>query len=257
MSESNEVREDVMSEDDVIVRIKDLHKSYGDLEVLRGIDIDVHRGEVVVVLGPSGSGKSTMLRCVNLLEKPTSGQIIFEGADITAKGVDINGVRAKLGMVFQQFNLFPHLSVKKNVMIAQQKVLKRSKEEAEQIAVQELGKVGLGDRVDFMPSQLSGGQQQRVAIARALAMNPHVMLFDEATSALDPELVRDVLAVMRDLARGGMTMIVVTHEMKFARDVADRVIFMDGCVVVEQGTPAEVFDHPKSERTREFLGHIS
>lgn len=257
MSESNEVREDVMSEDDVIVRIKDLHKSYGDLEVLRGIDIDVHRGEVVVVLGPSGSGKSTMLRCVNLLEKPTSGQIIFEGADITAKGVDINGVRAKLGMVFQQFNLFPHLSVKKNVMIAQQKVLKRSKEEAEQIAVQELEKVGLGDRVDFMPSQLSGGQQQRVAIARALAMNPHVMLFDEATSALDPELVRDVLAVMRDLARGGMTMIVVTHEMKFARDVADRVIFMDGGVVVEQGTPTEVFDHPKSERTREFLGHIS
>lgn len=257
MSESNEVREDVMSEDDVIVRIKDLHKSYGDLEVLRGIDIDVHRGEVVVVLGPSGSGKSTMLRCVNLLEKPTSGQIIFEGADITAKGVDINGVRAKLGMVFQQFNLFPHLSVKKNVMIAQQKVLKRSKEEAEQIAIQELKKVGLGDRVDFMPSQLSGGQQQRVAIARALAMNPHVMLFDEATSALDPELVRDVLAVMRDLARGGMTMIVVTHEMKFARDVADRVIFMDGGVVVEQGTPAEVFDHPKSERTREFLGHIS
>ena len=257
MSESNEVREDVMSEDDVIVRIKDLHKSYGDLEVLRGIDIDVPRGAVVVVLGPSGSGKSTMLRCVNLLEKPTSGQIIFEGADITAKGVDINGVRAKLGMVFQQFNLFPHLSVKKNVMIAQQKVLKRSKEEAEQIAVQELGKVGLGDRVDFMPSQLSGGQQQRVAIARALAMNPHVMLFDEATSALDPELVRDVLAVMRDLARGGMTMIVVTHEMKFARDVADRVIFMDGGVVVEQGTPAEVFDHPKSERTREFLGHIS
>ncbi len=257
MSESNEVREDAMSEDDVIVRIKDLHKSYGDLEVLRGIDIDVHRGEVVVVLGPSGSGKSTMLRCVNLLEKPTSGQIIFEGADITAKGVDINGVRAKLGMVFQQFNLFPHLSVKKNVMIAQQKVLKRSKEEAEQIAVQELEKVGLGDRVDFMPSQLSGGQQQRVAIARALAMNPHVMLFDEATSALDPELVRDVLAVMRDLARGGMTMIVVTHEMKFARDVADRVIFMDGGVVVEQGTPAEVFDHPKSERTREFLGHIS
>ncbi len=257
MSENNEVQEGVMSEDDVIVRIKDLHKSYGDLEVLRGIDIDVRRGEVVVVLGPSGSGKSTMLRCVNLLEKPTSGQIIFEGADITAKGVDINGVRAKLGMVFQQFNLFPHLSVKKNVMIAQQKVLKRSKEEAEQIAIQELKKVGLGDRVDFMPSQLSGGQQQRVAIARALAMNPHVMLFDEATSALDPELVRDVLAVMRDLARGGMTMIVVTHEMKFARDVADRVIFMDGGVVVEQGTPAEVFDHPKSERTREFLGHIS
>ncbi len=257
MSENNEVQEGITAEDDVIVRIKGLHKSYDDLEVLRGIDIDVHRGEVVVVLGPSGSGKSTMLRCVNLLEKPTGGQIIFEGTDITAKGVDINGVRAKLGMVFQQFNLFPHLSVKKNVMIAQQKVLKRSKEEAEKIAIQELEKVGLGDRVDFMPSQLSGGQQQRVAIARALAMNPHVMLFDEATSALDPELVRDVLAVMRDLAQGGMTMIVVTHEMKFARDVADRVIFMDGGVVVEQGTPAEVFDHPKSERTREFLGHIS
>ena len=257
MSENNEVQEGITAEDDVIVRIKGLHKSYDDLEVLRGIDIDVHRGEVVVVLGPSGSGKSTMLRCINLLEKPTGGQIIFEGTDITAKGVDINGVRAKLGMVFQQFNLFPHLSVKKNVMIAQQKVLKRSKEEAEKIAIQELEKVGLGDRVDFMPSQLSGGQQQRVAIARALAMNPHVMLFDEATSALDPELVRDVLAVMRDLAQGGMTMIVVTHEMKFARDVADRVIFMDGGVVVEQGTPTEVFDHPKSERTREFLGHIS
>ena len=257
MSENNEVREGIAAEGDVIVRIKDLHKSYEDLEVLRGIDIDVHRGEVVVVLGPSGSGKSTMLRCVNLLEKPTGGQIIFEGTDITAKGVDINSVRAKLGMVFQQFNLFPHLSVKKNVMIAQEKVLKRSKEEAEKIAIQELEKVGLGDRVDFMPSQLSGGQQQRVAIARALAMNPHVMLFDEATSALDPELVRDVLAVMRDLARGGMTMIVVTHDMKFARDVADRVIFMDGGVIVEQGTPAEVFDHPMSERTREFLGHIS
>ena len=257
MSENNEVQEGILDEGEAIVQIKGLRKSYDDLEVLRGIDIDVHRGEVVVVLGPSGSGKSTMLRCVNLLEKPTGGQIIFEGTDITAKGVDINSVRAKLGMVFQQFNLFPHLSVKKNVMIAQEKVLKRSKEEAEKIAIQELEKVGLGDRVDFMPSQLSGGQQQRVAIARALAMNPHVMLFDEATSALDPELVRDVLAVMRDLAQGGMTMIVVTHEMKFARDVADRVIFMDGGVIVEQGTPAEVFDHPKSDRTREFLGHIS
>ena len=257
MSENNEVQEGTVAEGEAIVQIKGLRKSYDDLEVLRGIDIDVHRGEVVVVLGPSGSGKSTMLRCVNLLEKPTGGQIIFEGTDITAKGVDINSVRAKLGMVFQQFNLFPHLSVKKNVMIAQEKVLKRSKEEAEKSAIQELEKVGLGDRVDFMPSQLSGGQQQRVAIARALAMNPHVMLFDEATSALDPELVRDVLAVMRDLAQGGMTMIVVTHEMRFARDVADRVIFMDGGVIVEQGTPAEVFDHPKSERTREFLGHIS
>ena len=244
-------------EGEVVVQIRDLHKSYGDNVVLRGIDLDVHRGEVVVVLGPSGSGKSTMLRCVNLLEHPTGGQILFEGRDITAKGVDINAVRAKLGMVFQQFNLFPHLSVKRNVMIAQQKVLKRSKEEAERIAVEELTKVGLADRIDFMPSQLSGGQQQRVAIARALAMNPHVMLFDEATSALDPELVRDVLAVMRDLARGGMTMIVVTHEMNFAREVADHVVFMDGGVIVEEGTPEDVFDHPKSERTRDFLGHIS
>ena len=194
---------------------------------------------------------------MNLLETPTSGSIVFEGVDITGRGVDINKVRAKLGMVFQQFNLFPHLTAKKNVMIAQQKVLKRSREEAERIAVEELTKVGLADRVDYLPAQLSGGQQQRVAIARALAMNPQVMLFDEATSALDPELVRDVLGVMRDLAREGMTMIVVTHEMQFARDVADRVIFMDGGVIVEQGTPEQVFDHPQSERTKDFLGHIS
>lgn len=248
----------VTDDNEVVVSIRDLHKTYdGETVILKGIDLDVHRGEVVVVLGPSGSGKSTMLRCVNLLETPTSGQIVFEGQDITAKGVDINAVRQKLGMVFQQFNLFPHLSVKKNVMIAQEKVLKRSREEAAAIAERELAKVGLADRVDFMPSQLSGGQQQRVAIARALAMNPHVMLFDEATSALDPELVRDVLAVMRDLARGGMTMIVVTHEMQFARDVADRVVFMDGGVIVEQGTPEEVFDHPSSDRTKDFLGHIA
>ena len=247
----------VTDDNEVVVSIRDLHKTYdGETVILKGIDLDVHRGEVVVVLGPSGSGKSTMLRCVNLLEMPTSGQIVFEGQDITAKGVDINAVRQKLGMVFQQFNLFPHLSVKKNVMIAQEKVLKRSPEEAERVAVEELTKVGLAERIDFMPSQLSGGQQQRVAIARALAMNPHVMLFDEATSALDPELVRDVLGVMRDLAREGMTMIVVTHEMGFARDVADRVVFMDGGVIVEQGTPEEVFDHPKSERTKEFLGNI-
>ena len=243
---------------EVVVRIQDLHKTYDDeTVVLRGIDLDVHKGEVVVVLGPSGSGKSTMLRCVNLLETPTSGRIFFEGADITARGTDINAVRTKLGMVFQQFNLFPHLSVKKNVMLAQQKVLKRPAVEAERVALAELAKVGLADRVDYMPSQLSGGQQQRVAIARALAMNPHVMLFDEATSALDPELVRDVLGVMRDLAREGMTMIVVTHEMGFARDVADRVVFMDGGVIVEEGSPEEVFDHPKSERTREFLGNIA
>ena len=242
---------------EVVVSIKNLKKSFGDNEVLHDVNIEVHRGEVVVVLGPSGSGKSTMLRCINRLETPTSGQILVEGVDVCDKKCDLNKVRTHLGMVFQQFNLFPHLSVKKNVMLAQQKVLKRSREEAERIAVEELTKVGLVERVDYMPSQLSGGQQQRVAIARALSMNPHVMLFDEATSALDPELVRDVLGVMRDLARGGMTMIVVTHEMGFARDVADRVIFMEGGVVVEEGTPEDVFDHPKHERTREFLGNIS
>ena len=247
---------DAMS-NEAVVRIEGLQKAFGDNVVLRNIDLEVHRGEVVVVLGPSGSGKSTMLRCVNLLETPTSGKIIFEDEEITAKGVDINKVRARLGMVFQSFNLFPHLTAKKNVMLAQQKVLKRSKEEAEKIAIERLTEVGLAERVDYKPSQLSGGQQQRVAIARALAMDPHVMLFDEATSALDPELVRDVLSVMKNLAAEGMTMIVVTHEMGFARDVADRVIFMDGGVIVEEGTPDEVFNHPKSDRTKDFLGHIS
>ena len=242
---------------EIVVRIEDLRKSFGDNEVLRGIDLDVHRGEVVVILGPSGSGKSTLLRCVNLLEKPTGGRIFFEDTEITAKKTDINKVRAKVGMVFQNFNLFPHLTAKKNVMLAQQKVLHRNADEAARIAVEQLEKVGLGDRIDYKPSELSGGQQQRVAIARALAMDPHVMLFDEATSALDPELVRDVLSVMKGLAKGGMTMIVVTHEMGFARDVADRVIFMDGGFIVEQGTPEDVFDHPKSDRTKDFLGHIS
>ena len=248
MSESN---------NEIVVRIEDLHKSFDDNEVLRGIDLAVRRGEVVVILGPSGSGKSTMLRCVNLLEKPTGGRIFFEDTEITAKKTDINAVRAKVGMVFQNFNLFPHLTAKKNVMIAQQKVLKRSREEAERVAVDQLTRVGLGDRSDYKPSELSGGQQQRVAIARALAMDPHVMLFDEATSALDPELVRDVLGVMKELAKGGMTMMVVTHEMGFARDVADRVIFMDGGVIVEEGTPEAVFDNPQSDRTKDFLGHIS
>ena len=222
-----------------VVRIEGLRKSFGDNVVLRGIDLEVQRGEVVVILGPSGSGKSTLLRCVNLLETPTDGRIFFEDTEITAKKTDINKVRAKVGMVFQNFNLFPHLTAKKNVMLAQQKVLHRGKEEAEKIAVEQLTRVGLADRVDYKPSELSGGQQQRVAIARALAMDPHVMLFDEATSALDPELVRDVLGVMKGLAKGGMTMIVVTHEMGFARDVADRVIFMDGGFIVEQGTPEE------------------
>ncbi len=240
----------------VVISIQNLEKSFGDLHVLRGVSLDVHKGEVVVVLGPSGSGKSTLLRCVNLLEEPTGGKIFFEGQEITAPKTDVNAVRAKLGMVFQNFNLFPQLTAKKNVMLAQRKVLKRSKAEAERIAVEQLSRVGLLERCDYKPSQLSGGQQQRVAIARALAMDPHVMLFDEATSALDPELVRDVLGVMQDMARAGMTMIVVTHEMGFARDVADRVVFMDGGVIVEQGTPEEVFDHPQHERTKDFLGHI-
>ena len=240
-----------------IVRVQNLRKVFGENEVLRDIDIDVQKGEVVVILGPSGSGKSTMLRCINFLEVPTSGHIWFEDVEITGAKTDVNAVREKIGMVFQSFNLFPHLTAKGNVMLAQQKVLKRNKEEAARIAVEQLTKVGLGDRVDFFPSQLSGGQQQRVAIARALAMDPHVMLFDEVTSALDPELVRGVLDVMKQLAAGGMTMLVVTHEMGFARDVASRVVFMDGGVIVEQGTPEEVFDHPKSERTKDFLGHIS
>ena len=243
--------------DEPVVRIEGLKKAFDDNVVLRNVNLEVYRGEVVVILGPSGSGKSTMLRCINLLETPTDGRIFFEDAEITGKKTDINKVRAQLGMVFQSFNLFPHLTAKGNVMLAQRKVLGRSKEEAERIAVEELTKVGLGERIDYKPAELSGGQQQRVAIARALAMSPHVMLFDEATSALDPELVRDVLGVMKELARGGMTMIAVTHEMGFARDVADRVIFMDGGVIVEEGTPEEVFDHPQSDRTKDFLGHIA
>ncbi len=240
-----------------VIRIQNLEKTFGDNTVLKDINLEVHRGEVVVVLGPSGSGKSTMLRCINRLEEPTSGHIWFEDIDVCDKHTNLNEVRSRLGMVFQSFNLFPNLTAKKNVMLAQRKVLKRSAEEAEKVAIARLEEVGLGERVDYKPAELSGGQQQRVAIARALAMDPHVMLFDEATSALDPELVRDVLGVMRRLAEGGMTMIVVTHEMGFARDVADRVVFMDGGLIVEEGTPEEVFDHPKSERTRDFLGHIS
>ncbi len=246
-----------MAEKQAIVRIKNLRKSFGSLEVLKGVDLEVNKGEVVVVLGPSGSGKSTMLRCINRLEEPTGGEIWFEDTEITHAETNINKMRENIGMVFQSFNLFPHLTALGNVMLAQQRVLKRSKDEAEKNARRQLDLVGLGDKVDYFPAQLSGGQQQRVAIARALAMDPHVMLFDEATSALDPELVRGVLDVMKFLAKGGMTMIVVTHEMGFARDVADRVVFMDEGIVHEQGTPEEVFDNPKSERTRDFLGHIS
>ena len=243
--------------DELMISIQHLSKHFGDNEVLKDVNIDVKRGEVVVVLGPSGSGKSTMLRCINKLEDPSGGHIFIEGIDICDPKTNVDKLREHVGMVFQSFNLFPHLTAKKNVMLAQVKVLKRSSEEAEKIALEQLESVGLLDRADFLPAQLSGGQQQRVAIARALAMDPHVMLFDEATSALDPELVRGVLDVMRQLAAGGMTMVVVTHEMGFAREVADRVIFMEDGVVVEEGTPAEVFDNPKSERTKDFLGHIA
>jgi len=246
----------VMKNGEPVVRIRGLRKRFGDLEVLRGVDMGVHKGEVVVILGPSGSGKSTLLRCVNRLEEPTGGEVWFEDTLVNSPKTDINAVREKIGMVFQSFNLFPHLTAKGNVMLAQRKVLKRSKEEAERVAVEQLTRVGLADRIDYYPAQLSGGQQQRVAIARALAMDPHVMLFDEVTSALDPELVRGVLDVMKQLALGGMTMLVVTHEMGFARDVADRVVFMDGGVIVEEGLPQEVFDNPKHERTKDFLGHI-
>jgi len=241
---------------ELIVQIKDLKKAYGDHEVLHDIDLNVHKGEVVCVLGPSGSGKSTMLRCVNLLEIPTSGEIWVNGIHINAKGTDINKAREQLGMVFQQFNLFPHKTAQGNVELALLKVRKMSKDEAADIAYRQLERVGLADRADFYPSQLSGGQQQRVAIARALAMEPTVMLFDEVTSALDPELVRDVLNVMRDLADAGMTMIIVTHEVGFARDVADRVVFMDGGYVVEEGKPGEIFENPQNDRTKDFLGHL-
>jgi polar amino acid transport system ATP-binding protein len=224
--------------------------------VLRGIDFHVEAGEVVCVIGPSGSGKSTLLRCVNLLEEPSAGTVRVAGADVTGPEVDIDAVRRRIGMVFQQFNLFPHLSVLRNITIAQRRVLGRGQAEADRIARATLGKVGLDDKVDAYPMQLSGGQQQRVAIARALAMDPDLMLFDEPTSALDPELVGDVLAVIRDLARDGMTMMVVTHEMAFAREVADRVVFMDGGVVVEEGSPADVLSEPKHPRTRDFLSRV-
>jgi len=242
--------------DNVLVDISDLHKSFGDLEVLKGIDLTVHRGEVVCVIGPSGSGKSTLLRCVNLLEQPTSGRVSIGDIEVTDRDCDIDKVRARVGMVFQQFNLFPHLSVLRNCTIAQQKVLKRSSAEAEQIAASNLERVGLADKTHAFPAHLSGGQQQRVAIARALSMDPQLMLFDEPTSALDPELVGDVLTVMRRLAEGGMTMLVVTHEMAFAREVADRVVFMDEGVIVEAGRPDQVIGDPQESRTRSFLQRV-
>jgi ABC-type polar amino acid transport system ATPase subunit len=238
------------------IALRDLHKAFGRLEVLRGIDLEIAQGEVVCVIGPSGSGKSTMLRCINRLEEPTSGRIELDGTDITARGVDIDKVRSRVGMVFQSFNLFPHMTVLRNVSVGLRKVKGMGKEEAQRIARQRLEDVGLAQKADARPAQLSGGQQQRVAIARALAMDPDVMLFDEVTSALDPELVKDVLDVMTNLAVNGMTMVVVTHEMGFAREVANRVVFMDGGVIVEDGAPDELFSQPRTDRLRTFLGQV-
>jgi polar amino acid transport system ATP-binding protein len=238
------------------VEIRDLYKSFGAVEVLRGINLTVEAGEVVCVIGPSGSGKSTLLRCVNLLEVPTGGTVEVAGVDVTDPDCDIDAVRRRVGMVFQHFNLFAHLNVRRNLTIAQRRVLRRSQAAADAVAEANLAKVGLAHKADAFPAQLSGGQQQRVAIARALAMDPQLMLFDEPTSALDPELVGEVLAVMRALAADGMTMLVVTHEMAFAREVASRVVFMDAGVVVESGTPAEVLGAPREPRTAEFLHRV-
>ena len=235
------------------IHVEGLHKSFGANEVLRGIDFRVDVGEVVCVIGPSGSGKSTLLRCVNRLEEADAGTILIEGEDIRDPDADVDLLRSRIGMVFQSFNLFPHLSVLRNLTIAQRRVRRRSREESEAVARANLGRVGLADRADAYPAHLSGGQQQRVAIARALSMDPDMMLFDEPTSALDPELVGEVLGVMRDLAGDGMTMMIVTHEMGFAREVADRVVFMDGGVVVEEGPPDRVLGDPTQERTRRFL----
>ena len=238
------------------VDVINLHKEFGDLKVLRGINFQVEDGEVVCLIGPSGSGKSTILRCLNKLEESTDGTIIVDGHEITSKSTDINKVRQKIGMVFQQFNLFPHLSVVENIMMAPVDLKLMTKQEARDTAMNLLTRVGLADKADAYPKQLSGGQQQRVAIARALAMKPDIMLFDEPTSALDPEMVGEVLQVMRELADAGMTMVVVTHEMGFARDVADRVVFMSDGVIVEEGSPEDIFSNPKEQRTREFLNCV-
>ena len=238
------------------IDVRNLHKYFGDNEVLKGIDFHVDQGQVVCVIGPSGSSKSTLLRCVNLLEQPTSGTILVEGSEITDPDADVDALRARIGMVFQQFNLFPHMTVLRNLTVAQEKVLKRGRAEAVETARANLEKVGLSDKADAYPAHLSGGQQQRVAIARALSMSPDMMLFDEPTSALDPELVGDVLAVMKSLAAEGMTMMVVTHEMGFAREVADKVVFMDGGVIVEEGLPADVLGNPQHERTQAFLSRV-
>lgn len=239
-----------------MIKIEKLKKSFGDLEVLKEMSMVVKEQEVVCVIGPSGSGKSTFLRCINRLEEPTGGSIYIEGADITDPKNNVNKMRQKLGMVFQQFNLFPHMTVLENIIAAPKRLKKKSPAEASKIGMELLDKVGLTDKADVYPDNLSGGQKQRAAIARALAMEPNIMLFDEPTSALDPEMVGDVLEVMKNLAKDGMTMIIVTHEMGFAKEVADRVVFMDGGYIVEKGKPEELFEHPQHERTKEFLSKV-
>ncbi|WP_028593699.1 amino acid ABC transporter ATP-binding protein [Paenibacillus assamensis] len=239
-----------------MIKIEQLHKRFGKLHILQGVNAEIKQGEVVVVIGPSGSGKSTLLRCMNLIEEPSDGKIYFEGQCINEKAHDVNNTREKMGMVFQSFNLFPHMTVLDNITLAPIKVKGQSKSEAEQIAMDLLHKVGLSDKAHVHPSKLSGGQKQRIAIARALAMKPHVMLFDEPTSALDPEMVGEVLEVMKSLAQEGMTMVIVTHEMGFAKEVGDRILFMDGGNIVEEGTPEEVFQAPKHPRTQEFLRKV-
>lgn len=245
-----------MNADNVLIKTEGLEKSFGKVQVLKGITTEIHKGEVVVIIGPSGSGKSTFLRTLNLLEEPTGGKIYFEGVDITDPKININKHRQKMGMVFQQFNLFPHMTVLKNMTLAPMKLLKLSKADAEKRATELLDRVGLADRANAYPNQLSGGQKQRVAIVRALCMQPDVMLFDEPTSALDPEMVGEVLGVMKKLAEDGMTMVVVTHEMGFAREVADRVLFIDEGIIMEEGTPEEVFGNPKSPRLKDFLSKV-
>ena len=245
-----------MKDNNVILEVKDLHKSFGEQEVLKGISTEVNRGDVIAIIGPSGCGKSTFLRSLNLLETPTSGQILFEGTDLTDKSTDINVTRQKIGMVFQQFNLFPHLSIKENIMLAPVKLGVMTKAEAEKKAKELLQRVGLPDKENAYPRQLSGGQKQRIAIARALAMNPDVMLFDEPTSALDPEMVGEVLELMKELADEGMTMVVVTHEMGFAKEVATRVLFIDEGKVKESNTPKEFFENPQDPRLKEFLSKV-
>ena len=241
---------------EAMINVKDLHKSFGENHILRGITEKIHKGEIVAIIGPSGSGKSTFLRCLNLLETPDSGEIYVDGELINDKKADVNKIRQKMGMVFQHFNLFPHLTVLNNITLAPVKLKLMTKEEAEKKAMELLNMVGLADKASSYPVQLSGGQKQRIAIARSLAMNPEIMLFDEPTSALDPEMVGEVLGVMKTLAQSGMTMVIVTHEMGFAREVASRVLFVDQGIILEQGKPAELFDNPKNERTQQFLSKV-